>query len=78
MKKSGSCPKCNSTEVYTTKGTTKRGERSSIGVSSFSAISIDLYICTSCGYMEEYGEEGDLKDLKKMEKLKKLFRKVQP
>jgi hypothetical protein len=78
MKKTGCCPNCSSTEVYTTKGTPKRGDRSSIGVSSFTSVFIDLYICTNCGFIEEYAEEADLKNPKKMEKLKIIFKKVNP
>jgi hypothetical protein len=37
-----------------------------------------LYICTNCGFIEEYAEEADLKNPKKMEKLKIIFKKVNP
>ena len=70
MKTSGKCPKCNSNEIYCDAELPKRGDRASIAISSWSKLFIDVYVCISCGYVEEYVENNDLNDSKKMEKLK--------
>jgi predicted nucleic-acid-binding Zn-ribbon protein len=75
MKNTGTCPKCQSKEVYTDKGLPKRGERSSLPISSWSRLFVDLYICLDCGYFEEYVEQADLDNEKKMNKLKEMFGK---
>lgn len=73
MKNTKICPKCSGTEIYTTAGREKRGERSSFAVSSWNNIFIDAYVCTTCGYIEEYLE---MKDGAGMEKLKKNWKKM--
>ncbi len=74
--KSGSCPKCNSGEVYTTQGLQKRGERMILAVSSMKYFFLDTYICTNCGYFEEYVDDKDLKDQSMINKIKETWRKV--
>ena len=73
--KSGTCPRCNSKEVYTTKGQAKRGERMTIPVSSWKSIFLDTYLCTSCGHFEEYVPDEEL-DVKMKEKIKESWNKV--
>lgn len=75
--KSGECPKCNSTEVYTTCGNPKRGERMTLAISSMKWFFLDIYICTNCGHFEEYVSEEELKDEKMIEKIKETWKKVQ-
>jgi len=55
MKNTRNCPKCECTEIYTNKEITKRGDRSSIGVTG--RFFIDTYICSNCGFIEEYVEK---------------------
>lgn len=76
MKNTGTCPKCQSHEIYTDAGLTKRGDRSSIPVTSWSTAFIDVYVCTACGFMEEYVTREDLKNDKKMTKFKEIWKKV--
>jgi predicted nucleic-acid-binding Zn-ribbon protein len=73
MKKSGKCPKCGSTEVYTDGKQVRRGERCIIPVTSWTRIYLNTYICTSCGYVEEYAEKIDEK---KMKKIKETWKRV--
>lgn len=75
MKTTKSCPKCQSTEIYTNEGHSKQGDRARFQISSFSTALISSYICTSCGFIEEYLENDDLNDQKKMLKLKEKWRK---
>jgi predicted nucleic-acid-binding Zn-ribbon protein len=74
--KSGTCPKCGSSEVYTTKDTPKRGERMQLVVSSATWIFLDTYYCTNCGCFEEYVNDADVKDQKTIEKIKEKWKKV--
>jgi predicted nucleic-acid-binding Zn-ribbon protein len=50
----GVCPKCGSSEVYRRRG----GMASSHGVflllSLLRYLEIDTYVCTNCGYIENY------------------------
>ncbi len=57
MLKSGTCPKCESDEVYS--GATiplKKGPfgSNSIPISLTSIAALDNYVCTRCGYIERY------------------------
>lgn len=71
MKSKNTCPKCQSAEIYTDAGLSKSGDRSSIPVSSWSKVFVDVYVCLSCGYMEEY---MDFKDAAVLDKLKKNWK----
>ncbi|MCB0476740.1 MAG: hypothetical protein KDC84_01160 [Crocinitomicaceae bacterium] len=73
--KTGICPKCQSTEIYTD-GSPKRGDRSSIPISNWKKFFIDTYACYDCGYIEEYIESKNLKDQAKMERAKQEWKKV--
>lgn len=73
---SGACPKCGSTEVYTTQGLPKRGERMILTVSSMKYFFLDTYICTNCGRFEECVSDEELKDPKIIEKIKETWKKV--
>jgi len=79
MKNTGTCPKCNSTEVYTNSNLPSRGDRSVMaggGGSMSGRLFIDVVLCTECGYFEEYVRPEDLANEKKMEKLKGSWRKI--
>lgn len=78
MKQTGTCPKCNGTDIYTDRGCMKRGDRSSIGISSWKKFFLDVYICMACGFTEEYVSEDDFKDPKKLAALKENWKKHQP
>lgn len=74
MKATGICPKCNGTEIYTDAGITKRGDRSSIGASSWTKLFVDVYICRSCGFVEEYVCSNDLDNEKKLTTLRENWK----
>ncbi|UKN00758.1 hypothetical protein K6119_13560 [Paracrocinitomix mangrovi] len=76
MKNSKTCPKCGGTEIYTDAGNPKRGDRTSIPITSWGKLFLAVYICAGCGYLEEYVEQDDLSNSDKMDKLKKNFNKA--
>ncbi len=49
--KSGTCPKCGSTDVRFRKGT---GYRGCLMVTYFTGTSTEDYVCPDCGYIESY------------------------
>ena len=65
--KSGVCPKCQSTEVFSgTDIPLKKGPFGSnaIPVSMTSIAALDNYVCIDCGYVESYiGESDKLKEI---------------
>ena len=66
MKKTGKCPKCGSTEIYTDAKQLKRGDRCIIPVTSWKTLYLNTYLCTSCGFIEEYTEKIGEKELEKI------------
>lgn len=56
MKSSGKCPKCSSADIKRVTGE----KQSKIGVPTgvLSWVPVTRYICTKCGFLEEY-VEGD-------------------
>lgn len=68
----------NAQNIYTNKGISKRGDRSSIGVTGgFSGrFFVDTYICSNCGFIEEYVEKEYLESKEKMLKLKENWQKI--
>ena len=74
--KSGTCPKCGSTEVYTNTGQGKRGDRMQLVVSSMKRYFLDTYICTNCFHFEEYVSDKDKTDTNIIQKIKSEWNKV--
>ncbi|MEY9874648.1 transposase-like protein [Streptacidiphilus sp. MAP12-33] len=60
--RSGICPKCGSTEVHTRFGGIFRGQTRSIvvagGLLGSTRATSDDYVCTDCGYFEQYFTKG--------------------
>jgi len=52
MKSSGVCPKCSSKKVAVIPS--ELGTHNAIKVDMFGFANLTRYICTSCGYMEQY------------------------
>ncbi len=74
--KTGICPKCTSTEVFSGAGIAlKKGPFGSnaipIGLTSIAAL--DNYVCTSCGYVESY-----ISDLGKLNTISRKWDNVEP
>lgn len=77
MKYTGKCPKCGSNDILYAKGNTGAyGSGSNImyGVTIFSAVDVDRYICGSCGYIEHFVREADIKSLRNSKKIKSLIK----
>jgi len=52
MKSSGVCPKCSSSKVAVIPS--ELGTYNAIKVDMFGLANLTRYICTACGYMEQY------------------------
>ena len=59
--KKGKCPKCDSREIYSHSSITSR---SNLAVTMFKQARLEDYVCTKCGYTEEYIVKNE--DLKKI------------
>ena len=72
MKKSKQCPKCGGTDILRVEGSVGpnlSGNNLKMGATIFSAIPLPRYVCTDCGYAEEWVDSSDLYQLK--ERLRK-------
>jgi predicted nucleic-acid-binding Zn-ribbon protein len=72
MKKSNKCPKCNSQEIIRIPGRVSgvgAGNIIMTGMTVFSAVKVTRYLCTDCGFSEEW-----IDDPKDIEKLKNIFK----
>jgi len=76
MKEQKICPKCQSTEIYTDAELTKQGDRTTIAISTWTRLLLDIYICASCGFIEEYVREKDLQSESHMKKLRGNWKKL--
>lgn len=75
MKYTKQCPKCNSYEIYYAKGNTGSygsGSNILLGVTIFSGVDVDRYICGNCGYVEHFVRTPDLMQLKNSKKIKRV------
>lgn len=71
MKNTGKCPKCGGTDLILvpgTKGAYGAGNNIQLGMTIWSAVLVNRYVCANCGYSEEWIDQKDL------EKLKERFR----
>lgn len=72
MKNQKVCPKCGGTDIVIKDGYAgPYGAGNSImtGISFFSAVNVDRYICCSCGYTEEWINMEDMEKIKKSNKI---------
>ena len=76
MKDQKICPKCSGTEIYSNTGLSKSGERGYVPISSWTKLFFDVYVCSGCGFMEEYISKDDLQNPKVMDKLHANWRKI--
>ncbi len=54
MKKSGRCPKCESTRIHRSPWKRLMRGRNQIPLTFFRAASIEMLVCVDCGYLEQY------------------------
>lgn len=76
MNRTGICPKCGSGEIVRFDGDFKEyggGNNIMLGMTIMSAVGLNQYICTSCGYVEQW---IDMIDMDKVINSKKVRRKV--
>lgn len=68
MKNTKKCPKCNSFEIVVVEGRPGAGTgANNIPMKAFSrVVLISRYVCTACGYSEEWVDEKD--DLERLKK----------
>lgn len=67
MKKTKICPKCGGTDILRVEGLVSSygaGNNLMIGKTILSAIALPRYVCTDCGYAEEWVDSRDLLQLK--------------
>ena len=74
--KTGTCPKCNSDEIFSGAGIAlKKGPFGSnsipVGITSIAAL--DNYVCCECGYVESY-----ISDPKKLAEISRKWDKIDP
>ena len=68
MKNSRQCPKCGNMDVFIVNGYTSghgSGNNIEVGMSVFSAVPVDRYVCSQCGYSEEWIRVEDISKLRK-------------
>ncbi len=68
MKNTNICPKCNHADILIVPGNAGAygtGNNIQTGLSIFSAVMVNRYICASCGYSEEWIDKEDMAKLEK-------------
>lgn len=68
MKNKGKCPKCGGSGILLIAGGTGAygaGNNILLGSTAFSAVPVNRYLCSQCGYSEEWVDLEHLSKLKK-------------
>ena len=68
MKKSGKCPKCGCEEIIFIlgyNGPYGAGNNIRVGLTTMSSVLVNRYVCSECGYSEEWIDKVDIDKLKK-------------
>ncbi|MCF0115302.1 MAG: hypothetical protein HUJ56_08115 [Erysipelotrichaceae bacterium] len=63
MKSTGVCPKCNSRNIMRIEGSARgygAGNNVMVGVTIFSAVKVNRYLCCDCGFSEEWIDKEDI------------------
>ncbi len=75
MKTTGTCPKCGGRDVLKVKGDSGPygvGSNIKTGITIFSAVLVDRYICCGCGYVENWIDKEAISKLRKSGRIQKL------
>ena len=75
MKYTKHCPKCGSYDILYAKGSAESygaGSNIMCGVTIYSAVDVDRYICGNCGYVEHFVRTRDIEKLRKSKKIKQV------
>lgn len=68
MKNTNKCPKCGSSDIIKVPGYAGAygsGNNIMVGMTIKSAVPVDRYLCTSCGYSEEWVNTDNIDKIKK-------------
>lgn len=66
MKYTGVCPKCSGAQIIRIEGKVGpygTGNNIPIGMTIFSAVKVQRYVCLHCGFSEEWIDRADLSKL---------------
>lgn len=75
MKNTRVCPKCSGTDIIRFDGWSGAhgaGNNIQVGVTIFSAVNVNRYVCCDCGFTEEWIDQEDLWELKNSKKAKEV------
>lgn len=75
MKNTRICPKCNSNDIVRVDGYSGphgSGNNIMVGMSIFSAVNVNRYICCACGYSEEWIDQRDIETVKNSKKARSV------
>lgn len=75
MKNTGKCPKCGGTDIRMVEGfvgAAGTGNNLLLGLSIYSGIPKNTYVCCDCGYTEEWINEGDIERVRNSKKAKRV------
>ena len=68
MKMKNKCPKCGSSDIIMIPGKSGAhgvGNNIQVGLTVFSAVLVNRYVCCDCGYSEEWIDKEDIPTLKR-------------
>ncbi len=68
MKNTKACPKCGGGDILFVPGSSDAygaGNNIRAGMTIFSSVLVNRYVCCSCGYSEEWIDREDMEKLKK-------------
>lgn len=74
MKNTKICPKCQSSNIVRFDGYTGSygaGNNVIVGVTIFSAVNVNRYVCCTCGYTEEWIDREDIPSILNSKKAKR-------
>ncbi len=75
MKNSKSCPKCGGTDIIRIDGEAGAygsGNNIMVGLTIFSAVKVNRYVCCDCGFTEEWIDKNDIEKLKNSSKAQEI------
>ncbi|GFI62310.1 hypothetical protein IMSAG049_01492 [Clostridiales bacterium] len=74
MKNTKTCPKCGSRDIVISDGYAGAygsGNNIQTGMTNFSAVGVDRYICCNCGFVEEWINKEDINRIVNSNKIHK-------
>lgn len=74
MKSKKICPKCHSSNIVRIDGYSGAygaGNNVQVGISIFSAVNVNRYICCNCGFTEEWIDKEDIPKIANSKKAKR-------